>query len=162
MVEDIAIWIGLCTREANHFSVPVGDGKVKYLRDTTARSCPFAKAKRAFFKAVGVSMKRKAPSMSGVNFVARVPGFSEQAVKTVEHCARTEFSGNGSCGARVKRHKLSDKQMEDKANFCFMEYWLAQREQAPKPNPPPVSASCRKAAMLARLAARSSSSFGDG
>ena len=58
--------------------------------------------------------------------------------------------------SQAKRPKLFHKQIEEKANCVFMEYWLAQREQAPKFSPPPVSAADRMAAVRARIATRSS------
>ena len=37
LVEGIAKWIGLCTRQANHFPAPDIGGRVKFIRDTTIR-----------------------------------------------------------------------------------------------------------------------------
>ena len=73
LVEDIAKWIGLCTREASHFLAPEHYERVKFIRDTTARSSSFAKAKRALNRAGGGAVKRKTPSSSGVACVAKVP-----------------------------------------------------------------------------------------
>ena len=162
LVEDIAKWIGLCTREANHFPAPEHYERVRFIRDTIARSCSFAKAKRALDKAGGGSVKRKTPSSAGVTCVAMAPRIAGPSGISFARSVRAECLSSSDSSSKAKRPKLSDKQIEDKANFWFLEYWLARREQAPKPSPPPVSASDRKAAMLARVVARSSGSCGDG
>ena len=100
-------------------------------------------------------MKRQAPSSSGVTCVATIllAGRGSAASDLNDQCESILFDDSFS---RAKRPKLSHKQIEEKANYVFMEYWLAQRKQAPKLSPPPVSAVDRKAALLARVVARSS------
>ena len=107
-------------------------------------------------------MKRKTPSSTGVTCVAKVPRIVLPRCMPVARSPAARCLPSIDSSSKAKRPKLSHKQMEDKANFWFLEYWLAQREQAPKPSPPPVSASDRKSALLARIAARNVGSCADG
>ena len=102
------------------------------------------------------AVKRKAPSSSGATCFPTIPngvGVSRAATDLNFRCERVLCSDSFS---QAKRPKLSHKQIEEKANYVFMEYWLAQREQAPKFSPPLVSAADRMAAVRARIATRSS------
>ena len=138
------------------FPAPDIGGRVKFIRDTTIRSNGFAKAKRALFKLVAGAVKRKAPSYSGATFVPSIPndvGVSRTAIDFNFRCERVLCSDILS---HAKRPKLYHKQIEEKANCVFMEYWLAQRERAPMFSPPPVSAADRMAAVRARITTRSS------
>ncbi len=149
LVDCIARWIGICTREANHFPAPEHQGRAKYIRDTTARSDSTARAKRDLVKNGVTTSKRKTPSAVGTACVAT---FSSSCGQTP-----AEFSLICDKFSRAKRHKLSHKQVEEKADFVFMEHWLAQRESLPQLTPPPVSAVDRLAALRARVTARGSS-----
>ena len=154
LVEGLAKWIGLCTREANHFPAPGGTGGAKFIRDSTSRRCNLARVRQAFRNSGAGSVKRKAPSSTGVMFVAKVPKVGGLGSAAVDLSGRSKPITCSDSFSRVKRPKLSHKQIEEKADFVFMEYWLAQREHAPRPSPPPVSAADRTSALRARVAAR--------
>ena len=149
LVEGLATWIGLCTREANHFPAADHHEGAKFIRDSTTRSCSFAKARRALSKTLVGAVKRKSPSASGTAYIAKFPRVGGPSSSS-DQCDRVHFSAREHGLFKAKRPKLSDEQMEDKANSCFMEYWLAQKEQAPKPCPPPVPACDRRARVAAR------------
>jgi hypothetical protein len=172
LVEGLARWIGMCTREANHFPAPshtttrkppthhhgAKTSGAKFIRDTTTRNCNFAAAKRALVMPVSGVGKRKSPSSIGVSYVATPPMIGSPDAAAVDPKDRFEMASCRDSFSRAKRPKLSHKQVEEKTNYVFMEYWLAQREQAPRSTLPPVSADDRKSALLARVAARSSES----
>jgi hypothetical protein len=156
LVEGLAKWIGMCTREANHFPAPSHTSGAKFIRDTTTRNSIFAAAKRALAKSVTGVGKRKAPSSVGVSSVATPPKIGRVDADAVVPKERFAMASVRDTFSRTKRPKLSHRQVEEKTNFVFMEYWLAQRELAPKSSLPPVSADDRKSDLLARVVARSS------
>ena len=162
LVEGLAKWIGMCTHMANHFPAPDRCDRVKFIRDTTARRCSFARAGHALDRVAGKQVKRKAPSSVGVAYVVKAPKLAAACSSPGKPGSRAvEYKASGN-PVRPKRPRLSAKQVEDKANFCFLEYWLARKELTAKPSPPPVSASDRKMALLARVAARAASSAESG
>jgi hypothetical protein len=156
LVEGLAKWIGVCTREANHFPAPCLASGSKFIRDTTTRNSCFAAAKRAVAASMTHVGKRKSPSSIGISIVATAPACVMLVDSAVVHSDPFVMTSVQDSFSRTKRPKLSHKQMEEKSNHVFMEYWLAQREHAPRPSPPPLSADDRKSALLARVAARSS------
>ena len=87
LVECLARWIGPSTREANPFNAPEHFERVKFIRDTIARSSKTAKAKRDFVKKVVAAVKRKAPSSSGITFVAAIPSIGGQILADLFPCA---------------------------------------------------------------------------
>jgi len=107
LVEDLARWIGLCTREANHYPAPGCVERTTYIRDTSARK---KLIRPSLLPKTGEQVKRKAPSARGIVFVPTVPDLLDQggvhAVRDDVNCrphVRDSFS-------QAKRPRLSSKQ----------------------------------------------------
>ena len=147
LVDCLARWIGLCTREANRFPAPEHFERVKFIRDTTASSRRSAKAKGVPVVFSAAAVKREAPSSVGRSFVPVLSSTGDQS-QAERACVRDSFS-------LAKRAKLSCKQVGKKADAVFIEHWHERKRLAPAFSSPPVSAAVRLGALRARVVARS-------
>ena len=147
LVDCLARWIGLCTREANHFPAPEHFESVKFIRDTTASSRRSAKAKGGSVPSLVAAVKREAPSSVSISFVPALSSTCDQ-FQAERACVRDSFS-------LAKRAKLSCKQADKKVDAVFREHWHERKRLAPALSSPPVSAAVRLEALRARIVARS-------
>ena len=146
LVDCLARWIGLCTREANHFPAPEHFERAKFIRDTTASSRRSAKAKSGPVFSPVAAVKREAPSSTGISFVPALSSTCDQC-QSERVCVR-------DCFSLAKRAKLTCKQVERKTDAVFFEHWHERKRLAPAFSSPPVSASARLEALRARVIAR--------
>merc|ERR1712204_103615 len=74
---------------------------------------------------------------------------------SVDMSSSLEPLSHGSSLA-AKRRKLTQRQVENRSNAIFKEYWAANRQLLPPLAPPPVAAAHRMSAVRARMATRNS------
>lgn len=157
MVTSTARWNGVCTVQENPFPFPGRQGKAVHIRDNTGVCTNRVKVAAGSDGKLAVAIKRKKPSSTACNLVAKVQRSptSSEPVKTKQS---TESAAGKSCLllSEVKRLRLTAKQVESRDNFVFMEYWLANRQQGAPKTLPSILASTRRLAVLERLAVRSS------